>query len=138
MKNKDETFKLTGRFMVAISDLYFVVPTDDRTFGAFIDALYFFIAESANADKPRFLRENKGELEREECNVVWITKRLRNNYRHDPDHGKDIPKKFTSLNEDMASFGLRFLPRTADEYRHVHHVMLRQTAEFLRRLRDRI
>ncbi len=140
MKDKKETFKPTTRFAVAIRDVLFIVPMDERTFGDFMDALYFLLFESAGDEHPRFLIENEGELERDECEVVWMVKRLRNFFRHDPDHGKnsDMRKKFTSLNEDMATFGLRSLPRTAEEYRRVHNTLLRQTADFLRLLRDRV
>jgi len=139
MKDKKETFKPTTRLIVAMRDVLYMVPTDEGAFGDFIDALYFFFFESAGGEHPRFLIENGGELERNECEVVWMVKRLRNFFRHDADHGKesDIRRKFTSLNEDMATFGLRSLPSTAEEYRQVHHGLLRHAAEFLRLLRDR-
>jgi len=140
MKGKNETFKPTTRFVVAMRDLLFIVPTDERTFGDFIDALYFLLFEAAGDEHPRFLVENDGELERDECEVVWVTKRLRNFYRHDSDHGKDssIRRKFVSLDEDMRTFGLRSLPRTPEEYRRVHHVLLRRATEFLTLLRHRV
>ena len=97
----------------AFVNLPWLIPYDEKSFGKFVDGLYFIAYEGAGKDKLRFLKDYGGPLTPEECDVIWSIKTLRNKWlRHDVDHGKesDIDKSWKSLDECFLQLGLSGFP----------------------------
>jgi hypothetical protein len=131
-----QILKLTTRFSLACTELHFDVPTNRKSFVAFVDTLYSLLYESAGAGGAlRYLKEHGGPFTRDECDVVFVVKLLRNHYLHDPEHGSesDIRRKLRDFRELLASRGLRHLQAPSD-YRTLHRVLLDETLAFLRKL----
>lgn len=136
-KGLPEIFKPTTRVLEVFGNLPWLIPHDERSFGEFVDGLYFVVYEGAGKDNLRFLQKHGGPLTAEECDVIWNIKTLRNKWlRHDADHGKDadINKSWTSLDECFRHLGLQGFPRTPSDYRFLHRNLLAQMKQFLSRL----
>ena len=134
--NRPAIFKVTARVTRACAELPFGAPVDEPTFADFIDDLYFLLYESPGAKSLRYLAENGGPFTRADCETVFVIKLLRNYYRHDLEHGADreIEKKFEDVREILRARGVEH-PRTRNDYRALHRVLLEEVASFLRKLR---
>lgn len=128
-------FKITERVVRACAELPFAVPVDRRTFADFIDDLYWLLYESPGSGSLRYLVEHGGPFGREDCEIVFVIKRLRNYYRHDLEHGseRDIQKKIDAVREDLRIRGVEHLG-SRDAYRAIHRVLLEEVLTFLRKL----
>ena len=136
-KGLPEIFKPTTRVLEVFGNLPWLIPHDEKSFGDFVDGLYFVAYEGARKDNLRFLQKHGGPLTDAECDVIWSIKTLRNKWlRHDADHGKesDINKSWNSLDECFRRLGLQGYPRTSDDYRLLHRSLLAQMREFLSKL----
>ncbi len=132
-----EIFTPTTRVLETFANLPWITPRDEKSFGDFVDGLYFIAYEGAGKDKLRFLREYGGPLLKEDCDVIWSVKTLRNKWlRHDPDHGKesDIKKSWSSLEECLRRLGIQGYPRAEADYQLLHGRILTDMADFLGRL----
>lgn len=129
-----EIFKPTTRFAESCSDLPWVLATDKKGFGEFVDCLYFIFYEAPGKDKLRFLKDQGGFLEPNECDFIWCLKHLRNKYsRHDPDHGKpsDIKKSWEDLQLKWESLGLATAPVLREHFLHAQEKLLRMAHDFM-------
>jgi len=133
-------FKQTDRVMRVCCELPFAVALTRSTFADFIDDLYWLFYEAPGAGSLRYLTAHGGPLADDDCEIVFVIKRLRNFYRHDPEHGSDreIEKKFEAIAADLAAHGFNALPRTRDHYRRLQRVVLEEVAAFLRMLHDKL
>jgi hypothetical protein len=140
-KGKREIFKPTTKLLEVYIDLPLLTPQDEKSFGEFIDCLYFASYEGAGKDNLRFLERQDGPLSETECAVVWCIKTLRNKWlRHDADHGKesDIQRSWSSLDGCLRRLGLSGFPRSSHDYRKLHEQLLKEMEEFLTALFERI
>jgi hypothetical protein len=140
-KGKVEIFKPTTKLMEVYVDLPLLTPLDEKSFGEFIDCLYFALYEGAGKDKLRFLEKHDGPLSETECEVVWCIKTFRNKWlRHDADHGKvsDIQRSWTSLDGCFRRLGLSGFPRSSRDYRKLHEQLLQEMEAFLATLFQKI
>jgi hypothetical protein len=128
--------KATERFALACAELSFAVPVDRQTFADFIDYLYWLLYEAPGGGSLKYLTEHGGPFEREDCQIVFVIKRMRNYCRHDLDHGseRDIQKKREALREDLRSRGVEQLGSRAS-YRVIHRALLEETLLFVQKLR---
>ncbi len=137
LKGKGDVFKPTTKVMEVFTDLPWLTPQDEKSFGEFIDCLYFVIYEGAGKDKLRFLTAQGGPLEADDCQVVWCIKILRNKWlRHDVDHGKesDIRKSWNDLNFHLQWLGSGGYPHTPEDFRRLHVRLLLEVESFLKKL----
>ncbi len=137
LKGKGDVFKPTTKVMEVFTDLPWLTPQDEKSFGEFVDCLYFVLYEGAGKDKLRFLLSEGGPLERDDCQIVWCVKILRNKWlRHDPDHGKesDIRKSWNDLDTHLRWLGAQGYPHTSEDFRKLHVRLLREVETFLRKL----
>jgi hypothetical protein len=129
-----EIFKPTNKVIGAILDLPQFVPKGKEEFGQFIDNLYTIFYEGAGDDKPRFLKENGGVLERSDCEFIWCFKHLRNKWlRHDPDHGneKKVNQSRQSLREAFDWLGLNHMPTESEDFVYMHSKLSKGARKFL-------
>ena len=133
-------FKMTERVAKAIANLPWMAVVDERTFADFIDALYCLLFEAPGSGSLRYLTEHGGVFSGDECGVIFVIKRLRNHYRHDPEHGseKDIKRKFDRLAEDLRARNFSSLPRVRADFRRLQSVLLAEACAFLRSLNGKI
>lgn len=134
-------FKLTQRVSRVFAELPFTLATNERTFADVIDDLYWLVYEAPGSGSLRFLKANGGPIADTECEIVFVIKRLRNFFRHDPEHGsaREIEKKLEAVRADLSKRGFpQGLPRTRREYEHLHRLLLEETAAFLRLLQSRL
>ncbi|MCA9442603.1 MAG: hypothetical protein KC964_17500, partial [Candidatus Omnitrophica bacterium] len=130
---EEDLFKPTRKLMVAITELPLTVATDKTSLGNIVDFLYFILYEGSG-EMSRLLSEKKGVLEKDECNVIWAIKHLRNYWlRHDPDHGDDatIKKKRESLRESLEGLGFTNLPRRPEEFKALQTKLLEEIKTLL-------
>jgi hypothetical protein len=115
----------------------FGVPVSRQTFADFIDDLYWLLYEAPGSGSLRYLTEQGGPFSRDDCEVVFAVKRLRNYYRHDPEHGSaaDIAKKLAAVDADLRARGVPRL-RSRNDYRLLHRVLLQEVTAFLQKLRN--
>lgn len=135
----EEIFKPTTRLLEVWGDLPWILPSDKRGFGEFIDCLYFLFYEGAGKDKLRFLSSHGGSIDDNDdiCSLIWCIKHLRNKWiRHDADHGsdKDIRKSWSSLSDQLKWLGLNHLPTEERHFRHMHIQLLNRSVIFLETL----
>ena len=128
-------FKLTERIARVCAELPFAVAINERTFADLIDDLYWLLYESPGAGTLRYLVESGGPLTTDDCEIVFVIKRLRNYLRHDPDHGSpgEIAQKHAKVKADLRARGAERL-RTRDDYRALQRVLLEEATVFLRQL----
>lgn len=139
LTGRPETIKTTSRMFEAAMDLVGLVPMNKSAFADFIDRLYWLFYEGAGKDKLRYLSENGGPYSKNDCEVIWAIKVLRNKwYRHDPDHGdaSDIRRSYRTLQETLERFGFKHLPHNAADYRQLHSLLINELVQFLTKLRD--
>ena len=133
-------FTPTVRLQRVAAELPFALANSGSSFAEIIDDLFWLLCEAAGSAKPRFLVENGGVLSRDESEIVFVIKRLRNHLRHDPEHGseREIAKKYEHVLADLAARGFTAWPRTRAEYTAVQRVLLEEAAAFGAKLRDRL
>lgn len=138
---KPEIFKPTNKMLEVYADLPWLLPENKRTFGDFIDCLYFIFYEGAGKDKLRFLKAYGGVLEPADCGLIWCIKHLRNKWlRHDADHGKetDIRKSWKELSAKFSWLGLQHAPISQEHFRHLHSRLLEETDAFLQKILQKL
>ena len=137
VKGLKEIFKPTTKVLEVFADFPWLTPQNEKTFGEFIDCLYFLAYEGAGDDKLRFLSDHGGPLSNADCQVIWCIKALRNKWlRHDPDHGKesDIEKSRKLLSTHFQWLGLPGYPRSSSDFRKLHERLLKEMGAFLDKL----
>ena len=138
---KAEIFKPTTRLLEVYADLPWLSPEDKRTFGDFVDCLYFIFYEGAGGGKLRFLADYGGVLDNADCNFIWCIKHLRNKWlRHDADHGDetDIKKSWKNLSAQFNALGLEHAPVTKQHFRHLHRSLLKEAEAFLGKILEKL
>jgi hypothetical protein len=133
----NDIFKPTTRLLEVYSEFPWICAIDKRSFRDVVDCLYFIFYEGAGKDKLRFLNEHGGTLNKDDCDLIWIIKHLRNKWsRHDPDHGneKDIKKSWNELANKFSSLGLTTYPTDAYQFQIIHLKLLALAEDFLRLL----
>ena len=141
LKSRDEMFKPTTRMMSSAFRIVLLVPTNRVLFGEFLDCLYFLFYEGAGATNLRFLKQQGGPLEIDECSVIWDIKTIRNKFaRHDPDHGKekDIRESHRQLNKTLTRIGIRGVPHNTNNYREIQDHLVIELISFLNLLRAKL
>jgi hypothetical protein len=130
-------FRMTARVARACAELPFALPVSRQTFADFVDDLYWLLYEAPGARSLRYLSEHGGPFSLQDCDFIFVVKRLRNYYRHDLEHGsdRDIEKKFAEVREDLRARGVE-RPQSRGDYRALHRVLLEEVAMFLRKLRE--
>ena len=95
--------------------------------------------EAAGKDKLRYLERNY--LTRDECEIVWKIKHLRNKWlSHDAEHGsdRDIRESRRLRVEALNWLGVERIPTQQTEYAQIHRLLLEKVHEFLTLLLTRI
>lgn len=133
-------FTPTVRLQRVAAELPFALAQSASAFAEIIDDLFWLLCESPGSEKPRFLIEHGGVLTREESEIFYVIKRLRNHLRHDPDHGTpgEIAKKYKRVLADLNARGFDGWPRTRAEFTALQRVLLEEAVAFVARLRDRL
>jgi len=133
----EEIFKPTTRLLEVYTDIPWLLPTDKKTFAAFVDCLYFLFYEGAGKDNLRFLKANGGPIDDNDFDFILCIKHLRNKWtRHDTDHGKDsaIKKSWTDLAAKFQWLGLPHMPVTSEDFRMLHIRLLVEAYEFANKI----
>jgi hypothetical protein len=140
LKGKAETFTPTTRLMIAVRDLPILVAHDESSLGDLLDTLFILLYESAGDDHLRYIDSEGGELTRDDCEIIWIIKRLRANARHDLDHGKpgSVAKKWRDLGEDLKALGLARMPSNEPEFRRLQGSLIERAEKFVIEILGRI
>ncbi|NJM68838.1 MAG: hypothetical protein HC862_00690 [Scytonema sp. RU_4_4] len=139
--DKPEIFKPTNKLLEVFVDLPWLLPESKRTFGNFIDCLYFVFYEGAGKDNLRFLKEHGGVLEPADCDLIWCIKHLRNKWlRHDADHGKeaDIRKSWKDVSAKLSWLGLQHAPISPEHFRYLHCRLLQEAEVFLQKILEKL
>jgi hypothetical protein len=139
-KGKD-IFKATNKGFEALLDISYLTPNDILTFGNFIDNLYILFYEGAGDDNLRFLKNNGGVLEKNECEFIWCVKVLRNKWlRHDIDHGNvnKIKASREALRDAFKWLGLNHYPKEPEDFRCLHSKLIKESRKFLGMIPERI
>lgn len=137
----DAIFKPTTRFIEAVADIVWLLPTDRRGFADFIDCLYFIFYEGAGQNSLRYLKTHGGMLSDSDCSFIWHIKTFRNKWlRHDPEHGSpsDIRRSRLLLLEQFRLLGLSSFPRTSHDYRLLHQKLLDEASRFMTMVVEKI
>ncbi len=132
-------FKLTPMFILSFAGLLGTVAQNRVTLAQVVEALYIVLYEAAGKDKLRYLERNY--LTREECEVVWKIKHLRNKWlSHDAEHGsdRDIRESRQLRLEALKWLGFERIPTQRNEYACLHGLLLEKVHEFLTLLLTRI
>ncbi len=141
IRGGDDIFKLTNALLEAAADLPLLIVKSKGELLALVIHLYRLIYEGAGTDNLRFLKQNGGQLEPDECQVVWTLKTLRNKLTtHDPEHGNEskIRKAYSDLGAALHSLGLDGYPVTKDDYLTLQKTLLTQTSNFLSSLIEKM
>ncbi|MDF5735833.1 MULTISPECIES: hypothetical protein [unclassified Nostoc] len=141
-KVQKEMFKPTTKLLDAYAQLPWLIPQDKRSFGDFIDHLYFTFYESAGKDNLRFLTKHGGVLDENlDGDFIWCIKHLRNKWlRHDADHGKetDIRKSWKDLSDKFKWLGLNHTPIKEEHFRKLHRSLLKEAESFLEKILEKL
>lgn len=132
-------FKLTPMFILSFAGLLGTVAQNRVTLARVVEALYIVLYEAAGKDKLRYLERNY--LTREECEIVWKIKHLRNKWlSHDAEHGsdRDIRESRRLRLEALKWLGVERIPTQRNEYARLHGLLLEKVHEFLTLLLTRI
>lgn len=133
-------FKLTPMFILSFaSGLLGTVAQNRVTLARVVEDLYIVLYEAAGKDKLRYLERNY--LTREECEIVWKIKHLRNKWlSHDAEHGsdRDIRESRRLRFEALKWLGVERIPTQRNEYARLHGLLLEKVHEFLMLLLTRI
>lgn len=134
-------FSYTTTLWISGWKLPAIIPTNRSSFGEIIDSFYLLLYEAAGKDKLRFLVEHGGVLEREEAEIVWKIKHLRNKWlRHDIEHGSQagIQKSYRERREALQWFGVGGVPQTKSDYLTLYQELISKVETFLSLLLTRI
>jgi hypothetical protein len=133
-------FKLTPMFILSFaSGLLGTVAQNRVTLARVVEDLYIVLYEAAGKDKLRYLERNY--LTREECEIVWKIKHLRNKWlSHDAEHGsdRDIRESRRLRLEALKWLGIERIPTQRNEYARLHGLLLEKVHQFLTLLLTRI
>jgi len=135
----ETVFKLTPMVLLSFSGLLGTVAQNRVTLAQVVENLYIVLYESAGKDKLRYLERNY--LTRDECEIIWKIKHLRNKWlSHDSEHGSDRNiREARRLRLDALQWlGVERVPIRQDEYARVQSLLLEKVEEFLRLLLTRI
>ena len=141
LRGSPEIFKATTQAQEALIALPGLVVRDESSLRDFITHLYMLIYEGAGDQKLRFLSDQGGPMNREECDAIWNLKALRNKWLiHDPEHGdaKSIDKSYRSLAEALTNLGLNTFPKARREFEELQRKVLNTLLEFHTELEQRI
>lgn len=141
LQGSEEIFKSTNQAQEALVMLPGIVVRDESSLRDFITYLYMLIYEGAGDQKLRFLKDNGGPMERDECDAVWNLKALRNKWLiHDPEHGdsKSIDRSYRTLAEGLNNLGLNKYPSKKEEFEDLQHKVLSTLLDFHTELERRI
>lgn len=136
-----DIFKLTNSVIEAFIDLPYLIVKNKETLVQFIAHLYRVIYEAAGDKNLRFLKENGGWFEREECEAIWILKNLRNKLLlHDPEHGSesDIQGNYAVLAKALKELALPGLPAKEVEFTALQKAVLSKLRDFLANLVEKM
>ena len=134
---EEDIFKITNAMFEAAADLPALIVKSNESLVSLVGHLYRILYEGAGDQKLRFLSEQGGCLERDECDVIWTLKALRNKLSfHDPEHGKEaeIRKSYATLADALAKLGLAGMPVTEEDYLALQKSLLSQMKDFLTNL----
>ncbi len=134
VSGKSEIFKPTTRALEVFADFAWILAGNKRSFGEFIDCVYFLLYEGAGKDNLRYLEKNGGVLKDDDCFLIWTKKHIRNKWlRHDPDHGEEraIRKSWRELSEKFQWLGLDRCPHKGEDFRGLQLRLLQETKSFL-------
>jgi hypothetical protein len=118
-----------------------LVVKDEEGLRSFLTHLYKLIYEGAGDKNLRFLKQNGGHLESEDCDIIWALKDLRNKHSlHDPEHGSesDIRKKYADLGATLHRLGLKGMPIAKEDFLTLQERILSQMSDFLLLLIDKM
>lgn len=141
LQGSEEIFKSTNQAQEALVMLPGIVVRDESSLRDFITYLYMLIYEGAGDQKLRFLKENGGPMERDECDAIWNLKALRNKWLiHDPEHGdsKSIDRSYRTLAEGLKNLGLNNYPSIKGEFEELQRRALNTLLDFHTQLEQRI
>ena len=141
LQGSGEIYKSTNQAQEALVMLPGIVVRDESSLRDFITYLYMLIYEGAGDQKLRFLKDNGGPMERDECDAVWNLKALRNKWLiHDPEHGdsKSIDRSYRTLAEGLNNLGLNKYPSKKEEFEDLQHKVLSALLNFHTQLERRI
>ena len=141
LQGSGEIYKPTNQAQEALVMLPGIVVRDESSLRDFITYLYMLIYEGAGDQKLRFLKDNGGPMERDECDAVWNLKALRNKWLiHDPEHGdsKSIDRSYRTLAEGLNNLGLNKYPSKKEEFEDLQHKVLSTLLDFHRQIERRI
>ena len=133
----DGILHVTGRILVALHRMDHTIAIDEVSFGAWLDDLYFMLYEGAGSDNLRYLIENGGYFEPDECNFLWRLKHFRNLWiRHDIEHGKksDVLRKQRLLREVLRHYGFNSKPTSRHDFMKLQRVMADDFKDFATKL----
>jgi hypothetical protein len=136
-----EIFRPTTRLMSVFAQLPWLVATDRRGIGDVVDCFYFAFYESPGKDKLRFMVNQGGPLENDDCDLIWCIKHLRNKWtRHDADHGdeKPIQKSWKELAAKFRWLGLAEHPTDEKQFRQLQQQLLTEAKAFLQEIIRRL
>jgi len=135
----ETVFKLTPMVLLSFSGLLGTVAQNRVTLAQVVENLYIVLYESAGKDKLRYLERNY--LTRDECEIIWKIKHLRNKWlSHDAEHGsdRDIREARRLRLEALNWLGVERVPTRPDEYARIHGLLLEKVEKFLTLLLTRI
>jgi hypothetical protein len=137
---KPVIFRPTSRILRVVAELPFALAVDRESFADVIDDLYWLLYEAPGANSLRYLATNGGPLIDSDCDVVFVVKRLRNFFRHDPEHGSDdeIEKKLAAVRDDLFARGFETLPNGREAYQRLQRILVEEVLGFLALLRDSV
>lgn len=141
LRGSEEIFKSTNQAQEALVMLPGIVVRDESSLRDFITYLYMLIYEGAGDQKLRFLKDNGGPMERDECDAIWNLKALRNKWLiHDPEHGdsKSIDRSYRTLAEGLKNLGLNNYPSIKGEFEDLQRRVLSTLLDFHTQLEQRI
>src|ERR1051325_2809652 len=141
LKGGEEIFKTTTQAQEALVVLPGLVVRDESSLRDLITHLYILIYEGAGDQKLRFLKDQGGPMEIDECDAIWNLKALRNKWLiHDPEHGdkKGIDRSYRTLAEALNSLRLKTFPRSRQEFEELQTKLLNALLAFHSELELRI
>lgn len=141
LQGSEEIFKSTNQAQEALVMLPGIVVRDESSLRDFITYFYMLIYEGAGDQKLRFLKDNGGPMETDECEAIWNLKALRNKWLiHDPEHGdsKSINRSYRTLAEGLNNLGLNKYPSRKEEFEELQRKVLSTLLDFHTQLERRI
>jgi TIR domain-containing protein len=132
IRRGEDIFRHTNAVFAATALMRLVVKDEDGL-GGFLIHLYKLLYEGAGGGAPRFVMEHGGYLEREDCNIIWTLKTLRDKFTADPEHGSEaeVRKSYSELGIALRSLGWKRWPVREEEFLTLQKVILSQSRDFL-------